>query len=227
MARTIATITGTALVPGVSRNGRWYKPEHIAEAVRRARERIAAGDRPMVMLTFHAAGDNSREVAATLTDMSLNESGGADFAAGFTDTDAGWDIAKMADTTDGRPAHLKTVSIRGAWLGKVRKERGPGDRLVETADGVELEGIDFTKSPGVTGAEIKTFAWVKDGATETTERVLITESLEEARVTITEDTPPAAEVSEVAETTRSALRGILGIEPPHVLENGICRTCRD
>lgn len=222
MAKTIATITGTALMPGVSRNGRWYKPEHVAEAVRRARERIAAGDRPMVMLTFHGADDNSREIAATLTDASLNENGGADFAAGFTDTPAGWDIARMADTTDGKPAHLKTVSIRGAWTGKVRKERGPAGQLVETADGVELEGIDFTRSPGVTGAEIKTFAWVKDGATETTERVLITESVQEARVTITEETPTA-----LTEAERQALRGILGQAAPHVFENGLCRTCRD
>ena len=82
MAKTIATITGTALVPGVSRNGRWYKPEHVAEAVRSAQERIRAGAKPMVMLTFHGADDNSREIAASLTDVSLNENGGADFAAG-------------------------------------------------------------------------------------------------------------------------------------------------
>jgi hypothetical protein len=205
MAKTIATITGTALVPGVSRNGRWYKPEHVAEAVRSAQERIRAGAKPMVMLTFHGADDNSREIAASLTDVSLNENGGADFAAGFTDTPAGWDIARMADTTDGKPPHLKTVSIRGAWTGKVRKERGPGGQVVETADGVELEGIDFTKSPGVTGAEIKTFDWVTGGATETTERVLITESVEEARVTITEETPPAG-----PEAARDALRALLG-----------------
>lgn len=205
MAKTIATITGTALVPGVSRNGRWYKPEHVTEAVRKAQERIRAGDRPMVMLTFHGADDNSREIAATLTDMSLNENGGADFAAGFTDTDAGWNIARLADTSDGKPAHLKTVSIRGAWLGKVRKERAPGGQLAETADGVELEGIDFTKSPGVSGAEIKTFDWARDGATETTERVLITESVEEARVTITEDLPAGT-----PDGVREALRSLFG-----------------
>lgn len=222
MAKTIATITGTALKPGVSRNGRWYKPEHVAEAVRHAQERIRSGQKPMVMLTFHGADDNSREIAASLSDVSLNENGGMDFAAGFTDTPAGWDIARLADTTDGKPAHLRNVSIRGAWTGRVRKERGPDGQVAETADGVEVEGIDFTKAPGVSGAEIKTFDWVTGGATETTERVLITESVQEARLTITEEAPTLAEVSEA---TRSALRGILGAGMPHVLENGECRTC--
>ncbi len=209
MAKTIATITGTALLPGVSANKRWYKPEHLTGAVRRAQERIAAGDKPMVMLTFHGADDNSREIAASLTGASLNENGGVDFEAGFVDTPAGWDIARLADTTDGKPPHLKTVSIRGSWLGRVRKERGPSGELVETADGVDLDGVDFTRSPGVAGAEIKTFAWMKDGASETTERVLITESVQEARVTsITEESPPGAPA--VPDGVREALRAVLG-----------------
>ncbi len=219
MAKTIATITGTALLPGVSANKRWYKPEHVAEAVRAAQERIKAGGKPMVMLTFHGADDNSREIAASLTDVSLNENGGMDFAAGFTDTDAGWNIARLADTTDGKPAHLKTVSIRGAWTGRVRKERGPSGEVVETADGVSVDGIDFTRSPGVAGAEIKTFDWVKDGASETAERVLITESVQEAHVTITEDVPPAPD------GIREAVRALLPLSPPHVLANGICVSC--
>ncbi len=204
MAKTIATITGTALLPGVSANKRWYKPEHVAEAVRKAQERIKAGAKPMVMLTFHGADDRSREIAASLTDVSLNEHGGMDFAAGFADTPAGWDIARLADTTDGKPPHLRNVSIRGSWIGRVRKERGPSGELAETADGVSVDGVDFTRSPGVAGAEIKTFAWAGGGATETDERVLITESVQEAHVTIAEETPA------VPDGVREALRSMLG-----------------
>lgn len=209
MAKTIATISGTALRPGVSRNGRWYKPEHIAGAVRQAQERIRGGSRPMVMLTFHGAGDDSREVAASLTDMTLAEDGSAGFTAALADTGAGWDIARLADTTDGKPAHLKNVSIRGAWTGKVRKERGPDGQLVETGDGLELDGIDFTRSPGVDGAEIKAFAWAGGGATETTQRVLITESVQEAHVTITEETAGTQPPGEL----REAIRALLGTRP--------------
>lgn len=217
MAKTIATITGTALRPGVSANKRWYKPEHVAEAVRKAQERIKSGDKPMVMLTFHGADDNSQLIAASMSGASLNERGEMDFTAGIVDTPAGWDIAWLADTSDGKPAHLKNVSIRGYWLGKVRKERGPSGEMVETADGVVLDGVDFTRSPGVAGAEIKTFAWANGGATETTERVAITESAE-ASVTITEETAPGQQ------GVPEGLAEMLA-PPPHVLENGTCATC--
>lgn len=213
MAKTIATITGTALKPGVSRNGRWYKPEHVTGAVQSAQERIAAGEKPMVMLTFHGAEDDSREIAATLTGMTLAEDGSAEFSAGLTDTPAGWDIARLTDTSDGQPAHLRTVSIRGAWTGRVRKERGPGGQVVEVGEGLQLDGVDFTKSPGVDGAQIKTFAWAKDGTTETTERVLITESVQEAHVTISEETAPAAPA--VPDGVRELLRTVFG---EHVAE---------
>jgi hypothetical protein len=232
VAKAIATITGTALRPGVSRNKRWYKPEHVAGMVASAQQRIAEGRKPMVMLTFHEAGDNSREIAASLTGMSLAEDGSAAFSADFTDTAAGRDIAKLADTSDGKPAHLKNVSIRGAWTGKVRKERGPDGQMAETADGLELFGIDFTKEPGVEGAEIKTFSWAAGGQNETSERVLITESVQEAQMVVetgqaAEGDPEAAEAAPAApDGVREALRHQFGSDRPHVFENGLCVTCR-
>jgi hypothetical protein len=227
VARTIATITGTALRPGVSRNRRWYKPEHVSGAVQRAQERLAAGDKPMVMLSFHGAEDASREIAASLTGMRLAEDGSAEFEAGFTDTAAGWDIANLADTSDGKPAHLKNVSIRGFWTGKVRKERGPDGQMVETADGLEIEGVDWTKAPGVDGAEIKTFSWATgDGQQETTERVLITESVQEAAVTFTEAAEGAQEDAPAPPgSVLEAFRAILGGTGAHELDNGLCVTC--
>ena len=217
MAKAIATITGTALRPGVSRNKRWYKPEHVAGAVASAQRRLAEGRKPMVMLTFHEAGDDSREIAASLASMSLAEDGSASFTANLTDTAAGRDIAKLVDTSDGKPAHLKNVSIRGAWTGKVRKEPGPDGQMAETADGLELFGIDFTKEPGVDGAEIKTFAWAAEGQNETSERVLITESVE-ATVEVTETAEDGTgQETAPPEGVREALRLMLG-EPAEVQE---------
>lgn len=229
MARAIAHITGTALRPGVSKNKRWYKPEHIAGMVASAQQRIGEGRKPMVMLSFHGADDNSREITAALTSMTQEDDGRADFTADIVGTEAGRDIAALADTGDGKPA-LSTVSIRGFWTGRVRKERGPDGQMVETADGLELEGIDWTKSPGVDGAEIKAFSWASDGQQETTERVLITESVQEAQVTITEESPEAGEGAQenapaVPEPVREAVRMVLAPAEVHVLEDGFCATC--
>ncbi len=226
MARVIATIGGVAFAPGVSKNRRWYKPEHVAEAVARAQKRIEAGDRPMVMLSHHGAGDDSRQITASLSWVGLDEAGRARYKAGITDTQAGRDIASLVDTSDGQPPHLDGVSIRGFWLGTVRKVKGPDGQPVETADGLDWDGLDFTKSPGVDDANIDTFSWAKrPGQHETTERVLITESVQEARVTAnTEETePPELAEAVIPGTVAEALEVLLPV--PHVLENGICVTC--
>ena len=222
MAKTIATISGIGLVPGVSKNRRLYTPEMVERATKRLDERIKAGNAPANMLSFHGAGDNSREITATLTGARLDE-GRLRFDAAITDTGAGRDIASLADMSDGKPPHLKNVSIRGYWLGTVRKVKGPDGQPVETADDMDVNGIDWTKDPGVTGAEIDTFAWTgNDAKAETTERVAIYESVQEARVTITEEA--AADAEEVVPTVLAETVADL-LEPPHVLDNGICVTC--
>jgi hypothetical protein len=220
MARTIATIGGIALAPGVSKNRRLYTPDHVKNAVARAQQRIESGDRPMVMLTHHGAGDDSTKIAASLTAVSLDEAGRARYTAAVSDTAAGRDIASLVDTSDGSPPHLDGVSIRGAWLGTVRKVRGPDGQPVETADDLEWDGLDFTRSPGVDAASIDTFAWAKQaGRTETTERVLITESVQEAQVTaISEETEPVTETA--PEGAREALRVLLGSAAGPVAEAG-------
>jgi hypothetical protein len=187
VAKAIAHITGTALRPGVSRNNRWYTKETIAKAVARAQERIAGGEKPMVMLTVHPDGPiDAAGISASLTGMSLDEAGNARFTAAIADTAAGRDMAALADTSDGQVPHLRNVSIRGNWLGIVRKVRGPEGGIVETGSDLELDGLEFTPAPGVQGAQIDTFAWAgSDGQTETDERVLIAESVE-AAVTFTE-----------------------------------------
>lgn len=215
MAKTIATISGIGLVPGVSKNRRLYTPEAVARATKRLSDRITAGNAPAVMLSFHGAGDSSREITASLTGARLDE-GRMRFDAAIADTAAGRDMAALADTTDGKPAHLKNVSIRAYWVGTVRKVKGPDGQPVETGDDLDVDGIDWTKSPGVTGAEVDTFAWAGRSGHEnqTTERVQISESVE-ASVTITEETAPG-QVPGLAEMLAPQ---------PHILENGTCATC--
>ncbi|HEV2257041.1 MAG TPA: DUF6582 domain-containing protein, partial [Streptosporangiaceae bacterium] len=217
MAKTIATIGGYALAPGVSKNRRWYTAEHIRGAVKLAQERLAAGDEPMVMLSHHDAGDDSLRIAATLREVTLTDDGRIRWQAGIPDTETGRDIAKLADTSDRKPAFLEGVSIRGRWLGKVRQVRAPDGDLAEQGEGLALDGLDFTHKPGVTGARIDTFAWARGGASETSDPVLITESVQEVLVTaITEETTPAA------------VEGTGGLLPerPHVLAGGLCVTCQ-
>lgn len=184
MAKVLATVSGVALAPGVSKNGRLYTREAIAKAVVRAQARLADGSSPMTMLTYHEAGggDDSTAIVGRLASLTLGENGEAQFTADIADTPHGRTIATLLDTSDGKPAFLRGVSIRGAWAGKVRKENTP-DGPVETSSDLELDGLDYTRKPGVGAAAVHTFAWASGGATETAERVPITESVQEARVT--------------------------------------------
>jgi hypothetical protein len=218
VAKSIATVSGVALVPGVSKNGRLYTREVIAKAVARAQGRIADGSEPITILTHHEAGDDSTRTIGRITGMSVAEDGSARFNAVLADTPHAKNIAGLADPSGKAGPFLSGMSIRGAWVGKVRRVRGPAGDPVETADDLELFGIDPTHRPGVTGAGIDAFAWAADGANETTERVLITESVE-ACVTITEDAPA------VSQEVREASRALLPLDVPHLLANGICVTC--
>lgn len=192
--RTIATISGTALAPGVSRNGRLYTAEAIGKAVRRAQARIDEGSMPMTMLTHHAADDDSTQIAGRLTSVTLAEDGSAKYTADLVNTSAGQTIAALVDDTDG-PPFLRGVSIRGAWVGRVRREPGPDGTPVETADDLELDGLDFTRKPGVLGARVDSFTPAASSAPAEAApdgRVLITESVQEALVQTTIDEADAA-----------------------------------
>lgn len=249
MARAIATVGGTALTPGVSRNRRWYTRQMIAGAVARAQERIAAGHqlavrdrregqgRPLATLTHHDAGDDSTRIAGRVTSLHLDRQGRARFTAEIADTAAGRDIAALVDTSDDRPPFLDGVSIRGVFSGNIREVTAPDGGTATTADDLELAGLDYTGSPGVPGAAIDTFAWGNGpGAPKETSdgdgQVLITESVQEAQVTFTETTEPGAAgdgrppagTSPPADAAE-ALARVLGGAPTHHLENGLCVTC--
>jgi hypothetical protein len=227
VAKVIATVGGIALAPGVSKNGRLYSKEAIGKMVARAQGRISDGSMPLTMLSHHAAEDDSTRIAGRLTSLSQDEDGSARYTAALADTDAGHSIASLIDTSDGKPPFLRNVSIRGYWAGTVRKVKGPDGKPAETADDLELDGLDFTKSPGVARATVDAFAWAdRSGRTETTERVPLTESVVEARVTFTDDAEPAGdgEALSGALSALEALRGTYGLVE-HVLEDGLCVTC--
>lgn len=193
MAPRIGTITGIALVPGVSKNGRLYTAEAIGRACQRAQQRLSEDDgAPLTMLTHHAADDDSSLIVGRLTALEQLGDGTARYTADLADTDEARRIASLVDTRDGKP-FLRGVSIRGAWVGKVRTERSPDGSPVQTADDLEIDGLDFTRKPGVPGAGVDTFTPADAPAPAETApegRVPITESVQEALVetTVTEAT---------------------------------------
>jgi hypothetical protein len=194
VAARIGTITGIAIVPGVSRNGRLYTTETIGRAVKRAQQRLDDADgAPLTMLTHHAADDDSTQIVGRITSITQLENGSAAYTADLADTKKARDIAQLVDTRKG-PAFLKGVSIRGAWVGNVRRQAGPDGNPVETADDLELDGLDFTRKPGVVGARVDSFTPAADMPAESASegRVLITESVQEALVTATIEEADAA-----------------------------------
>lgn len=218
----IATVHGTAIRPGISRNNRLYSAETIGKAVARAQQRIAEGAMPLTTLTHHEAGDDSLRIVGRITSITQEADGSARYTAAIADTTHGRDILSLVS---GPEPVLKGVSIRGAWLGKVRREPGPDGQLVETGDDLELDGLDYTRKPGVPGAQIDDV--VLAGATpresDGSQRVVITESAPEATVTITEADPPSAEDVSIAIGHREFLEAVGLI--CHVYENGLCVTC--
>lgn len=181
----IGTIGGVFLAPGVSKNNRLYTRQHVAAVVSKMQERLSdPNGRPITMLSHHAAEDDSTRICAHVTGVSLDESGKAHWDGVLVDTAAGRDIAAATSPDcNGRRA-LDGVSIRGWWNGAVKTVEHAG-QTVTTADDLEVDGIDFTRSPGVEAARIITSSLAESAGAG---RVLITEEAPPAEVTITEDT---------------------------------------
>lgn len=241
MAAVIARVTGTALAPGVSRNGRLYTRAAIAKAVARGQARIAEGKRPITMRSHHAAGDDSLRITGTVSKLWQDpDTGAAMYEGAIADTPAGQTIKALTDDSDGKPAHLKGVSIRGAWMEEPRTEQYEG-QSVSTAGDLEISGLDFTADPGVDAADVHHLPMSGNESTDAP-AFPITESAPEATVTATAQEivetladlidansgwtlsrvreelaaiDEATEVSAVVEVKRVG----------HPFENGICKTC--
>jgi hypothetical protein len=154
--KPLATIDGVMLTPGVSKNNRLYTRDAIGRAVARMRERLQdPTGLPIVMRTHHEAGDNSRLIVGRITDVTQQPDGSAAYKAHLYNTDAGRDIGTLIDPK--APA-LKSTSVHGYWIGPIERHRQGAD-TIETADDLEVDAIDFTASPGVTGAQIRSVAF--------------------------------------------------------------------
>ena len=170
---SIVTIRGTAIRPGVSRNGRLYTRELIAAAVAEAHERIVSGP-PLTMLTHHGAADDSTRIVGRLTELTQRPDGSAAFVAELADTQHGRDLAALVI---GDEPFLDGVSIRGWWNGPVRTVQHEGERA-ETGDSLTIDGLDFTKTPGVPGARVEGVGALAQESADG--RVLVFESVTEA-----------------------------------------------
>lgn len=187
MSKPLATVRGTMLTPGVSRNGRLYTQELIAKAVSRMRERLAdPNGLPIVMRTHHEAGDNSALIVGRVTQVDLDERGNANYRASLYNTGPAKDIAGLV--VGDQPA-LKSVSIHGYWLSKPRQVSYEGQR-VTTADDLEIDAVDFTASPGVAGAVVTQASYYSDDATTESSngRFVLTESMQAELTAVDEAT---------------------------------------
>ncbi|WP_125738056.1 hypothetical protein [Amycolatopsis sp. WAC 04197] len=203
-ASTLAIATGVAIKPGVSRNRRLYTRELIARMVARAQERLSDPDgMPLTMLTHHDAEDDSTEIVGRLVELSMDKTGAVHFVAEMATTGTARDILNLIEPDAEGRQFLRGVSIRGFWLGPVRTESGPDGGPVEVGDDLELDGLDFTKSPGVPGARVDAVQRTEPaeaGATESAGRTVIHESVQEALV----DTTPIKEESPVTPASEPA-----------------------
>lgn len=212
MAAVVAHVTGTALAPGVSRNGRLYTRENIAKAVARGQARIADGQRPISMRTHHASGDDSTHIVGRVTRLWQDpETGKARYAADIADTAHGRDIAALTDDSDGEPQFLRGVSIRGAWADDPRTETVDG-REVQTADDLEIAGLDYTAEPGVDDADVSHIRQPKESEHA---QFPIVESAPDAMVTapIVEADAPTASGKPAAPQTKASRYADPGYQP--------------
>lgn len=190
----IATIKGVWVKPGISKNRRYYRPEHIAAAVEEAQAQIESGNGPVVfgMMTHHGARDHRTgdvtRTAGRVTKVSLNDQGYGVYEAELADTQAGRDVAALV--TPEKP-YLKGNSMASVWKSEPKAIMAPdGSGPCETSDdGFTFRGIDFTHSPGIDGAEI-TSAELAEAAgmpgliLEAIEEEVFMESVDEATAVI-------------------------------------------
>lgn len=172
-----AVVHGVAIRPRVSRNGRRYTAEALRRAYDRLNARLAAGEsRPVTMRTFHPTPEgNGRSVVSIVgrvRKVGMTSDGAITYEAVLVDTPEGKTVQQLVKPdADGRQT-LGNVSIRGWWVGETRTD----PQGFEVGDDLEIDGLDFTDSPGIPEASVAPGA-----ATEAAPGgPLIFESVEEA-----------------------------------------------
>jgi len=163
MGNRAAVVRGIFMRPGVSKNKRLYTKEAIAKAVGRMQQQLDSPDGlPLTMATSHGAAyqDDASSFVGRVTKVSMNPDGSAAFEADIANTSQGKDVATLIS---GDKPFLKSISIRGEWLGQVETMEYEGQK-VTTASDFNIYGIDFTSRPGVTGAQIEQVELLSESA---------------------------------------------------------------
>jgi hypothetical protein len=197
MAQTntkVATIRGTLLKVGVSKNKRLYTAENIRSAAESAKSDLAAG-KTLNMYTTHdaAAKDDPMSLVGKFTKVWQETDGSLKFEADVPNTTTGRDYANL---TDG--GFQRTISIRGGWGSTPTIEDYDGQKVL-TAPTLRLGGADGTASPGVEGASIEGIDFLEsfvesDGNFNPEVFMAITESVDIEIEPFTEEVKP--EISE-------------------------------
>src|ERR1700722_12893467 len=136
MAKTntkVATIRGTLLKPGVSKNKRLYTAENIRSAAEAANADLKAG-KTLNMYTTHdaAAKDDPMSLVGMFTKVWQEDDGSLKFEADVPNTTTGRDYATL---TDGK--FQRTISIRGGWGATPTIEDFDGQKVL-TASSLRL-----------------------------------------------------------------------------------------
>ena len=179
----IATIRGTLLSPGVSKNNRLYTAENIRSAAESAQADLKAG-KTLNMYTTHAAAekDDVMSLVGRFTNVWQEDDGSLKFEADVPNTTTGRDYAAL---TNG--GFQRTISIRGGWGTTPTIEDFNGQKVL-TASTLRLGGADGTASPGVAGATIEGIDFLEsEGNVDPTTFMDITESVEVVIEPFTED----------------------------------------
>src|ERR1035437_1069384 len=177
---TLATISGVAMEPGVSRNGRLYTVGHVRGAYRGLAEKLKSGGDIPAMYTSHAdrREGNVQAIAGAVRKVSLTSDDKLRFEAEIADNFAGQGVFALIS---GKKPMVNAVSLAGLWQGDIRQVLHEG-QMVDTADGVEILGIEFCDRPGLVGARIDQVRLGSEAA-ESAPRALIFESVEGVAVT--------------------------------------------
>jgi len=183
-SKLAARVSGTFLRPGVSKNKKLYTAENIGRAVARMQESLANPESDA--LTSYAShkdarDDNSLMKVGRITKVDQLPDGSATFEAEIVATAAGRDIALLADADLARQ-----VSIRGGWVGDFEVVENNGE-MVLTAPDIQIDGIDFTGRPGVSGAMIEKVELFESFDPEDESNRVILESVESDDIVITRE----------------------------------------
>lgn len=208
----VATIRGTLLKVGVSKNKRLYTAENIKSAAEAAKSDLAAG-KTLNMYTTHmaAAKDDPMSLIGKFTNVWQEDDGSLKFEAEVPNTTTGRDYANLA-----HGGFQRTISIRGGWGSTPTIEDFNGQKVL-TAPTLRLGGADGTASPGVEGATIEGIDFL-DESNENFDPAIfmdITESVEVELVPFTEEiaTPSSALSEDVVESLLDAMAEILEKDP--------------